>query len=258
MIIHAEPEGNTWFGIVLMSLLPWLLFLGVFLYLGKRMQERMGGAGGGLFGFGRSKAKRYEKTNSDVRFADVAGLANAKRDLREIIEHLRDPSRFRKLGSELPKGVLLMGPLGTGKTLLARATAGEAEVPFFSISGSEFVEMFVGVGASRVRAMFQNAKHEAPAIIFIDEIDAIGRTRGAGLGGGHDEREQPLNQILSEMDGFDPQESVVVMAATNRLDVLDPALVRPGRFDRQDHPRPAAKAGTPPEPAAAYAQGPAG
>lgn len=231
--IRAEPERSPWLTLILVNLLPWVLILGLFIYLGRRMQERMGGTGSGLFGFGRSKAKRYEKTESEVRFADIAGLVNAKQDMQEIIHYLRDPSRFRELGSELPKGVLLMGPPGTGKTLLARATAGEAEVPFFSISGSEFVEMFVGVGASRVRDMFQNAKAEGRAIIFIDEIDSIGRTRGAGLGGGHDEREQTLNQILSEMDGFAPHESVVVMAATNRPDVLDPALVRPGRFDRQ-------------------------
>jgi cell division protease FtsH len=227
--IDAEPEERSWLGPILLSLLPWLLIIGLFWYGRSSMQQSFGG----LFQFGKSKAKRYRKTSSEVRFVDVAGLENAKKELREIIAYLKDPERFRALGAELPKGVLLVGPPGTGKTLLARATAGEANVPFFSISGSEFIEMFVGVGASRVRDMFQTAKQEAPAIIFIDEIDSIGRARGTGLGGGHDEREQTLNQILAEMDGFAPHESVVVMAATNRPDVLDSALVRPGRFDRQ-------------------------
>src|SRR6056297_1498368 len=185
------------------------------------------------FGFGKSKAKLFEKSMSDVEFDDVAGLENTKKELQEIIGFLKDPDKYRSLGGKLPKGVLLVGPPGTGKTLMARAVAGEAEVPFFSISGSEFIEMFVGVGASRVRDMFDNAKKESPAIIFIDEIDSIGRVRGTGVGGGHDEREQTLNQILNEMDGFSPQESVVVMAATNRPDVLDSALTRPGRFDHQ-------------------------
>jgi cell division protease FtsH len=231
--IRAEQQSSSWLTTVLIAFLPWLLIIGLFVYSQRKMQQGLGGWGGGLFGFGRSRAKRYEKTSSEVRFTDVAGLTNAKKELQEIIEYLKDPSRFRDLGGELPKGVLLMGPPGTGKTLLARATAGEAHVPFFSTSGSEFIEMFVGVGASRVRDMFHNAKQEAPAVIFIDEIDSIGRSRGTGLGGGHDEREQTLNQILAEMDGFAPHESVVVMAATNRPDVLDPALTRPGRFDRQ-------------------------
>jgi cell division protease FtsH len=198
------------------------------------MQERMaGGKGGGIFGFAKSKAKLFDKQRIDVTYRDVAGLDNAKKELQEIKEYLKDPSKFQRLGGELPRGILLVGPPGVGKTLLAQATAGEADVPFYSISGSEFIEMFVGVGASRVRDMFKKAKKDAPAIIFIDEIDSIGRVRGTGLGGGHDEREQTLNQILAEMDGFSPHESVVVMAATNRPDVLDPALIRPGRFDRR-------------------------
>ena len=229
--IEAQEEQGAWFRVLLISLLPWLLIIGLFVYGQRKMQQGLGG--GGLFGFGKSKAKRYEKAASDVRFTDVAGLGNAKKELEEIVAYLKDPSRFRNLGGELPKGVLLVGSPGTGKTLLARAVAGEANVPFFMTSGSEFIEMFVGVGASRVRDMFDNAKKEAPAIIFIDELDSIGRARGTGLGGGHDEREQTLNQILAEMDGFAGHESVVVIAATNRPDVLDPALTRPGRFDRQ-------------------------
>jgi cell division protease FtsH len=230
--IRAEQDHRSWLGPLLISMLPWLLIIGLLWYSSRRMQAGFGGPGG-LFGFAKSKAKQYRKTKSEVRFADVAGLENAKKDLQEIIAYMKDPSRFRELGVDLPRGILLMGPPGTGKTLLARAVAGEADVPFFSISGSEFIEMFVGVGASRVRDMFNDAKQAAPAIIFIDEIDSVGRIRGAGLGGGHDEREQTLNQILAEMDGFAPHESVVVMAATNRPDVLDPALIRPGRFDRQ-------------------------
>jgi cell division protease FtsH len=218
---------------VLINLLPWVLIIGLIMFAHHRMQGRLGSFGGGLFGFGKSKAKRYEKSTSTVQFSDVAGLANAKQELQEIVAYLKEPERFRQLGGELPKGILLMGSPGTGKTLLARAVAGEANVPFFSISGSEFIEMFVGVGASRVRDMFETAKQEAPAIIFIDELDSIGRARGTGLGGGHDEREQTLNQILAAMDGFEPHESVVVIAATNRPDVLDAALTRPGRFDRQ-------------------------
>jgi cell division protease FtsH len=233
VVIKAEADERSWLTLLLINLLPWVLIIGVFVYARSRMQNRLGGFGGGLFGFGKSKAKRYEKSTSKVRFADVAGLANAKQELQEIVAYLKEPARFRDLGGELPRGILLMGPPGTGKTLMARAVAGEANVPFFSISGSEFIEMFVGVGASRVRDMFQTAKQEAPAIIFIDELDSIGRARGTGLGGGHDEREQTLNQILAEMDGFEPHESVVVMAATNRPDVLDAALTRPGRFDRQ-------------------------
>jgi cell division protease FtsH len=233
--IKAESEERSWFVTLLISLLPWVLIIGFFVWSSKRLQERMGGfaKGGGPFGFGKSKAKLYQRSSSDVSFKDVAGLRNAKKELNEIVEYLKDPTKFKSLGGELPKGILLVGPPGTGKTLMARAVAGEADVPFYSISGSEFIEMFVGVGASRVRDMFETAKKEAPAIIFIDELDSIGRVRGTGVGGGHDEREQTLNQILNEMDGFSPQESVVVMAATNRPDVLDPALIRPGRFDRR-------------------------
>jgi cell division protease FtsH len=234
VVIRAKTDQRSWLATLLVTLLPWLLIFGLFYYAGKKMQQRMpGSAAGGIFGFSRSKARRFDKQSSEVGYDEVAGLDNAKKELLEIVEYLRDPSRFQKLGGELPKGILLIGPPGVGKTLMAQATAGEADVPFYSISGSEFIEMFVGVGASRVRDMFKKAKKDAPAIIFIDEIDSIGRVRGTGLGGGHDEREQTLNQILAEMDGFSPQESVVVMAATNRPDVLDPALVRPGRFDRR-------------------------
>jgi cell division protease FtsH len=232
--IEAETQQRSWFWSLIIGFLPWLLIIGFFVYSSKKLRERMGGlGGGGPFGFGKSKAKLYTKSASDVTYDDVAGLANPKKELQEVVEFLKNPSKYSALGGELPRGILLVGPPGTGKTLMARATAGEAGVPFYSISGSEFIEMFVGVGASRVRDMFNNAKKDAPSIIFIDEIDSIGRVRGTGLGGGHDEREQTLNQILSEMDGFAPHESVVVMAATNRPDVLDPALVRPGRFDRQ-------------------------
>lgn len=234
VVIKAETEDNSRFLYIILILLPWILIIGYFIYMRQKMQGQMKGMmGGGLFGVGKSKAKRYRESESKMTYDDVAGLQNAKKDLREIVEYLKEPQKFTSLGAEIPKGVLLMGPPGTGKTLLARGTAGEAGVPFYSISGSEFIEMFVGVGASRVRDMFQQAKNEAPAIIFIDEIDSVGRSRGTGVGGGHDEREQTLNQILSEMDGFEPHESVVVMAATNRPDVLDPALTRPGRFDRQ-------------------------
>jgi cell division protease FtsH len=240
--ITAQPTGDGVLGRMLVTMLPWVIVLGAFLYLSYRMQKRMmGGAGGsgdgggGIFGFGKSKAKRFREQDTQTGFDDVAGVENAKADLREIIDHLADPQRFRAVGATMPKGVLLVGPPGTGKTLLARAVAGEAGVPFYSISGSEFVEMFVGVGASRVRDMFAAAKKESPCVIFIDEIDAVGRTRGAGMGGGHDEREQTLNQILSEMDGFAPNEDIVVLAATNRPDVLDKALLRPGRFDRKVH-----------------------
>ncbi|MEJ2691214.1 MAG: ATP-dependent zinc metalloprotease FtsH [Deltaproteobacteria bacterium] len=232
VVIDVESSEQSWVTTLLISLLPWVLIIGIFVYTSKKMRERMGG-GGGLFNFARSKAKLYRETESDVRLDDVAGLDNAKKEVEEIIGFLREPGKYQTLGGKMPKGILLAGPPGTGKTLLARAVAGEAEVPFFSISGSEFIEMFVGVGASRVRDMFEKAKKDAPAIIFIDEIDAIGRVRGTGLGGGHDEREQTLNQILTEMDGFSPRHSVIVMAATNRPDVLDPALIRPGRFDRQ-------------------------
>ncbi len=233
--IRAESQERGWLTTILASLLPWVLLIGFFIYTSRKLQERMGGGkpGGGLFGFGKSKAKLFQKAESEVTYDDVAGLVNPKKELQEIVGFLKDPTGFREVGAELPRGVLLVGPPGTGKTLMARATAGEADVPFFSISGSEFIEMFVGVGASRVRDMFDQAKKESPAIIFIDEMDSIGRVRGTGVGGGHDEREQTLNQILNEMDGFSPQESVVVMAATNRPDVLDPALIRPGRFDRR-------------------------
>jgi cell division protease FtsH len=230
--IYAEPEEEGWWRTLAIGLLPWLLILGLIFYSARKFQGGMGG-GGGPFGFGKSKAKLYTKEKSTVGYKDVAGLVNTKRELQEVVDFLKDPSKFQALGGELPRGILLVGPPGTGKTLMARATAGEADVPFYSISGSEFIEMFVGVGASRVRDMFNKAKKDAPSIIFIDELDSIGRVRGTGLGGGHDEREQTLNQILSEMDGFSPHHSVVVMSATNRPDVLDPALTRPGRFDRQ-------------------------
>ncbi|MGD2187634.1 MAG: ATP-dependent zinc metalloprotease FtsH [Desulfobacterales bacterium] len=233
--IHAETQQRSWWTTLLITFLPWLLILGLIFYGSKKMQERMmgGGRGGGIFGFSKSKAKLFDKKSIAATYRDVAGLDNAKKELQEVKEYLKDPAKFQRLGGELPKGLLLVGPPGVGKTLLAQATAGEADVPFYSISGSEFIEMFVGVGASRVRDMFKKAKKDAPAIIFIDEIDSIGRVRGSGLGGGHDEREQTLNQILAEMDGFSPHQSVVVMAATNRPDVLDPALIRPGRFDRR-------------------------
>ncbi len=231
--VYAESQEKSWWRAILVSFLPWILIIGLIVYSSRRFQGGMGPGGGGLFGFGKSKAKLYTKEMSDVGYKDVAGLGNTKKELQEIVFFLRDPDKFQSLGGELPRGVLLVGPPGTGKTLMAKATAGEAGVPFYSISGSEFIEMFVGVGASRVRDMFKKAKQDAPSIIFIDELDAIGRARGTGLGGGHDEREQTLNQILAEMDGFAPHHSVVVMSATNRPDVLDPALTRPGRFDRQ-------------------------
>ncbi len=213
-------------------LLGTLLFIGVVLYTLRRTRDQIIGGGGILSGFSKSPARRFENSKKQTTFADVAGLESIKNDLQEIVEFLKAPEKFTRLGGRVPKGILLMGPPGTGKTLLARAVAGEAGVPFFSISGSEFIQMFVGVGASRVRDLFKTAKEASPAILFIDEIDAVGRHRGTGLGGGHDEREQTLNQILSEMDGFLPNESVIVLAATNRPDVLDPALLRPGRFDR--------------------------
>ncbi len=225
-----EPPNNDALLMGVYVLVTFLLLAGVW-FMFRRTQDRVLG-GGVLAGFGKSPAKRYESGDKPITFDDVAGLEQVKHELEEIVEFLKDPEKFQRLGGRVPKGVLLMGPPGTGKTLLGRAVAGEAGVPFFSISGSEFIQMFVGVGASRVRDMFVTAKQAAPSILFIDEIDAVGRHRGAGLGGGHDEREQTLNQILSEMDGFTQNESVIVMAATNRPDVLDPALLRPGRFDR--------------------------
>jgi cell division protease FtsH len=214
---------------ILVNALPIIALLGIWIILSRQMQ----GAGGKAMGFGKSKARLLTETQGRVTFEDVAGVDEAKDDLKEIVEFLRDPQRFQKLGGRIPRGVLLVGPPGVGKTLLARAIAGEANVPFFTISGSDFVEMFVGVGASRVRDMFEQAKKNSPCIVFIDEIDAVGRHRGAGLGGGNDEREQTLNQLLVEMDGFEPNESIILIAATNRPDILDPALMRPGRFDRQ-------------------------
>lgn len=229
--ITAKPDMSnspTIWG-VLLSWFPMLLLIGVWVFFMRQMQS----GGGKAMGFGKSKAKLLNETHGRVTFEDVAGIDEAKDDLQEIVEFLKDPGKFQKLGGRIPKGALLVGPPGTGKTLLARAIAGEANVPFFSISGSDFVEMFVGVGASRVRDMFEQAKSNAPCIIFIDEIDAVGRHRGAGLGGGNDEREQTLNQLLVEMDGFEANEGIILIAATNRPDVLDPALLRPGRFDRQ-------------------------
>lgn len=226
----SEKKGILWQ--ILIGILPWVVIIGVWIFIMRRSQQQIQGGAGGLFSFGASKAKLYDVKKPSVTFKDVAGMENTKQQLKETIEFLKDPTKFKRLGAKIPKGVLLVGPPGTGKTLLARATAGEAGVPFYSISGSEFIEMFVGVGASRVRNMFKKAKDSQPSIIFIDEIDAVGRTRGTGLGGGHDEREQTLNQLLSEMDGFEPHEEVIVIAATNRPDVLDPALLRPGRFDR--------------------------
>ena len=229
--IAARPpqDGGNWLVTLLVNGLPLIAFLGVWIFLSRQMQ----GAGGKAMGFGKSKAKLLTEAHGRVTFEDVAGIDEAKEDLQEIVEFLRDPQKFQRLGGRIPRGVLLVGPPGTGKTLTARAVAGEANVPFFTISGSDFVEMFVGVGASRVRDMFEQAKKNSPCIIFIDEIDAVGRHRGAGLGGGNDEREQTLNQLLVEMDGFEPNEGVIIIAATNRPDVLDPALLRPGRFDRQ-------------------------
>ncbi|MCL4476795.1 MAG: ATP-dependent zinc metalloprotease FtsH [Nitrospirae bacterium] len=232
VVINVEPaEQESILWQILIGILPFGLIIGVWILIMRRAQQVQGGPGG-LFSFGASKARLYDVRKPRVTFKDVAGMDNVKQELRETIEFLKDPTKFRRLGAKVPKGVLLVGPPGTGKTLLARATAGEAGVPFFSISASEFIEMFVGVGASRVRDMFKKAKSAQPSIIFIDELDAVGRTRGAGFGGGHDEREQTLNQLLSEMDGFESHEEIIVMAATNRPDVLDPALLRPGRFDR--------------------------
>ena len=230
--VTAEPPSTEGFSLIglLISWLPMILILGVWIFFMRQMQ---GGGRGGAMGFGKSKAKLLTEEHGRVTFEDVAGVDEAKEDLEEIVEFLRDPQKFQRLGGRIPRGVLLVGPPGTGKTLLARSVAGEANVPFFTISGSDFVEMFVGVGASRVRDMFEQAKKSSPCIIFIDEIDAVGRHRGAGLGGGNDEREQTLNQLLVEMDGFEANEGVIIIAATNRPDVLDPALLRPGRFDRE-------------------------
>ena len=231
--ITTKPEASNFWGNMAISFLPILLLVGVFYLMMGGMSQGGQGGRGNMMGFGKSKAKPADPSENKVRFADVAGAEEEKQELVEVVEFLKDPKKFLKLGARIPSGVLLEGPPGTGKTLLARAVAGEAGVPFFSISGSDFVEMFVGVGASRVRDLFDNAKKAAPSIIFIDEIDAVGRQRGAGMGGGHDEREQTLNQMLVEMDGFSGSEGVIVMAATNRSDVLDPALLRPGRFDRK-------------------------
>ena len=229
--VEVKPkEENPWYVNLLLSWLPMLLLIGIWIFFMRQMQ---GGAGGKAFSFGKSRAKLISEGKMKVTFDDVAGVDEAKEELQEIVEFLKNPKKFTKLGGRIPKGVLLVGPPGTGKTLLAKAVAGEAGVPFFSISGSDFVEMFVGVGAARVRDLFNQGKKNAPCLIFIDEIDAVGRQRGAGLGGGHDEREQTLNQLLVEMDGFESSEGVIIIAATNRPDVLDPALLRPGRFDRQ-------------------------
>ena len=228
--IRGEPQESGGLSVFLMNILPFLLLIGVWFFFMNRMQ---GGGRGGAMGFGKSKAKLLTEASGKVTFDDVAGIDEAKEELEEIVEFLRNPQKFSKLGGRIPTGALLVGPPGTGKTLLARAIAGEAGVPFFTISGSDFVEMFVGVGASRVRDMFEQAKKNSPCIVFIDEIDAVGRHRGAGYGGGNDEREQTLNQLLVEMDGFEENDGVIIVAATNRRDVLDPALLRPGRFDRE-------------------------
>ncbi|HEY4107229.1 MAG TPA: ATP-dependent metallopeptidase FtsH/Yme1/Tma family protein, partial [Polyangiaceae bacterium] len=240
--VHSEEQSALLQ--LMVSVLPLLLIIGAGLWLSRRAQTMMG-PGGPLGNIIKGKSRRFEKeAEVSVKFDDVAGLKSAKQDLREIVDFLREPTRYRRLGGKVPRGVLLVGPPGTGKTLLARAVAGEAGVPFFSINGSEFIELFVGVGASRVRELFEEAKRVAPAIIFIDEIDAVGRSRGTGMGGGHDEREQTLNQLLSEMDGFSRNDLTIVLAATNRPDVLDAALLRPGRFDRRvliDRPELAAR-----------------
>ena len=235
VVIRVTPEEkpSPW-TTALLYLLPWVMIIAIWWFVFRNLRTRQGPGSGGLMGgFAKSGAQLYTRERSQVTFQDVAGLEEAKQELMEIVEFLRNPKRFTRLGAKAPRGVLLVGPPGTGKTLMARAVAGEAGVPFYSISASQFIEMFVGVGASRVRDLFSNAKRNAPSIIFIDELDAVGRSRGTGLGGGNDEREQTLNQLLSEMDGFDPHDEVIVMSATNRPDVLDPALLRPGRFDRQ-------------------------
>src|SRR6187399_2835541 len=234
VVTAREPTASPW-AALLSTWVPILLMIGFWVFIMRQMQS----GGNKALSFGKSRAKLSSSAQKKVTFRDVAGADEAKEELQEIIDFLREPQKFQKLGGRIPKGVLLMGPPGTGKTLLARAVAGEANVPFFSISGSDFVEMFVGVGASRVRDLFEQGKKNAPCIVFIDEIDAVGRHRGAGLGGGHDEREQTLNQLLVEMDGFESSEGVIIIAATNRPDVLDPAILRPGRFDRRIHvPRP--------------------
>jgi cell division protease FtsH len=226
----TPPEEQSLLESIFISWFPMILLIGVWIFFMRQMQ---GGGGKGAMSFGKSKAKMMTEEQIKTTFDDVAGCDEAKEDVKELVDYLREPSRFQKLGGKIPTGVLLVGPPGTGKTLIAKAIAGEAKVPFFSISGSDFVEMFVGVGASRVRDMFEQAKKSSPCIIFIDEIDAVGRQRGAGVGGGNDEREQTLNQMLVEMDGFEGNEGIIVVAATNRPDVLDAALLRPGRFDRQ-------------------------
>ncbi|MCF8059213.1 MAG: ATP-dependent zinc metalloprotease FtsH [Bacteriovoracaceae bacterium] len=230
-IVATAEKSDTWMNI-LISFLPWIFIIGFFYYSSKSLNKKMGGQGLPPF-MGGHKSHQIDASQSKIKFSDVAGAQNAKTDLQEVVDFLKTPDKFKEMGAELPRGVLMVGPPGTGKTLMAKAVAGEAEVPFFSMSGSEFIELYVGMGASRVRKLFEEAKEKAPSIIFIDEIDSIGRARGTGLGGGHDEREQTLNQILAEMDGFGTGESVVVLAATNRPDVLDTALTRPGRFDRQ-------------------------
>ena len=228
--IAAKPEDDSpWYFVLLVNWFPMLLLVGVWIFFMRQMQA----GGGKAMSFGKSRARLLNENQARVTFSDVAGVDEAKDELEEVIAFLKDPKKFTRLGGRIPKGCLLVGPPGTGKTLLARAIAGEAGVPFFSISGSDFVEMFVGVGASRVRDLFVQAKKQAPCIVFVDEIDAVGRQRGAGLGGGHDEREQTLNQLLVEMDGFEANDGVILIAATNRPDVLDPALLRPGRFDRR-------------------------
>ena len=231
-VFGEEPQTESIWTQLLVASFPILIILAIFFFFMRQMQGGMGGRGGPM-SFGKSKAKMLEGGKVKTTFKDVAGVEEAKEEVQELVDFLKDPSKFQRLGGKIPRGILMSGSPGTGKTLLARAIAGEAQVPFFSISGSDFVEMFVGVGASRVRDMFDQAKRQAPCIVFIDEIDAVGRHRGAGLGGGHDEREQTLNQLLVEMDGFEANEGIIIIAATNRPDVLDPALLRPGRFDRQ-------------------------